>query len=707
MSDATDGPLHIIETYFECCGFDHTFLQGGTSVYLWNISRAFARKGHRVSIVTPAHGRLDDLRRRHTVEDLPYEDVHTLPLVLDPEVWLGFPAEVPVELRTTAHRIRLEGVDLYFLSNDYLDRLPDTFYPPYAAKGSDLTFFKPLVFQVESVRFLRGWFGGERAVVHAHEPYYHYLLPAALAGDPLKSVVTTVQSNMPITKKVYGPEVRRLLGLLGAPPLPPEPPAPPAGVREAQRQYQTRTHLHYEYPEDHLTVYGLVADHADRIDFLCEGQRDFSNGFRDTPFEELFAALPVAETVRRNAHKQFVGGCAVSDAWLAGDPDAVDRTAVLAGLGLDPALPTFFHNARYAVHHKGQVELFRAVDRVLSEGLDANFVLRCISGTGIDDPYVHEVVARHRGRIHLEWERVGEERVFALASAADFCVFPSKFEMDTFLIAQGEAMACGAVPVATAQWGMAHFGHADEGEGRTGFAVNRSFAEDDALLVDALADRLRQAARLYRERPGEYRELSARARAVARTFTWDHVAELHLEVFRELWRGSPPEPAVEAALRHGWFGLLPDAVWKERPDEVLAAAVAAGDLDAAERLGPLTGPMALRFFDAAWARADFAACEEVVARAPGAVPAERTAPLRGRCRPGGEGLVYRLGHAERVELVVPGPRGEGGRGEARVTEWTRTAPGEFTGAGPAGDPAARLLLTLSNGRIAWDEVRHG
>ncbi|MFE3126500.1 hypothetical protein ACFXHD_24100, partial [Streptomyces hydrogenans] len=72
-----------------------------------------------------------------------------------------------------------------------------------------------------------------------------------------------------------------------------------------------------------------------------------------------------------------------------------------------------------------------------------------------------------------------------------------------------------------------------------------------------------------------------------------------------------------------------------------------------------------------------------------------------------EGLVYRLGHAERVELVVPGPRDEGGRGEARVTEWTRTAPGEFTGAGPAGDPAARLLLTLSNGRIAWDEVRHG
>lgn len=181
MSDVTAEPMHIIETYFECCGFDHTFLQGGTSVYLWNLSRAFARRGHRVSVVTPAHGRLDDLRSRHVVEDLDYDDRYTLPLVLDPDVWQGFPAEVPLELRTTAHRIRLEDVDLYFLSNEYLDRLPDTFYPPYSAKGNDLTFFKPLVFQVDSVRFLQNWFADERAVVHAHEPFYHYLLPPALS----------------------------------------------------------------------------------------------------------------------------------------------------------------------------------------------------------------------------------------------------------------------------------------------------------------------------------------------------------------------------------------------------------------------------------------------------------------------------------------------------------------------------------------------
>ncbi|WP_257585850.1 MULTISPECIES: glycosyltransferase [unclassified Streptomyces] len=688
--------MHIIETYFECCGFDHTFLQGGTSVYLWNLSRTFAARGHTVSIVTPAHGRLDDLRRRYEVEDLPYEDVHTLPVALDPRVWQGFPEQVDLALRTTAHRIRLEGVDLYFLANDYLNRLPDTFYPPYSAKGRDLVFFKPLVFQADSVRFLRAWFGDEKAVVHAHEPYYHYLLPAALRADPTKLVVSNVQSNMPIAKKVYAPEVEGLLRLLGAdvelPGPDPEPDVPAAVV-----QYQQRTHLHYTYPPDHVAIYELTADHSDLIDFLSPGQLDFYAGFRDTPFEALFRRLPIADVVRRNAHKMFVGGCAISDQWLAWDPAAVDRAEVLGGLGLDPTLPTFFHNARYAVHHKGQIELMRAVDRVLSEGLAANFVIRCISGNGIDDPWFHEVAARHPGRLHFEWERVPEARVFSLAAASDFALFPSKFEMDTFLIAQGEAMAVGAVPIATDQRGMEHFRHADGPGTTTGFAVNRSFAEDDELLTAALADRVRQAAALWSDDPGRYRELSERAAAVARAFTWEHCADLHLAAFARLWEGRPAPLSTELALRQGWFDLLDD-------DRVTpAAAVEHGDIAAFERRAPFDADAAVRMFRAAWRRADFDTCERVLARLPGAVPEQESTRLRERSRllPDGR-LEYRLPHAERVEVVEA--RRASGRDVPEVRALERTGPGVFAGAAPSAD--GRLLLTLSSGRVTWDEVRH-
>ncbi|MDT0611126.1 glycosyltransferase [Streptomyces lancefieldiae] len=692
--------MHIIETYFECCGFDHTFLQGGTSVYLWNLSRAFAARGHRVSVVTPAHGRLDDLRGRYEVEDLDYADEYLLPLVLDPDVWHDLPAEVHLPLRTTAHRIRLDDVDLYFLSNDYLDRLPDTFYPPYSAKGRDLVFFKPLVFQVDSVRFLRHWFGAEKALVHAHEPYYHYLLPAALRDDPRKVVVSTVQSNMPITKKVYAPEVRRLLALLGAEADLPQDRPPAEPELEAVSQYQQLTHLHYEYPPDHVALYRLVLENADLIDFLSPGQLDFYASFRDTPFETLFARLPLAKAVKENAHKMFVGGCAISDQWLAWDPREVDRTAVLEGLGLDPALPTFFHNARYALHHKGQLELVRAVDRVLSDGLAANFVVRCISGAPLDDPCFREVAERHRGRLHLESERVDERRVFEYASAADFCLFPSKFEMDTFLIAQGEAMACGAVPIATAQEGMAHFLHARPEPETTGLAVNRSFAEDDPLLTTALVERVREAVTLWSEDPARYRLLSHRAAEVARQFTWEHCADLHLAAFGRLWDGEPAALPAERALRNGWFDLLKD---EEITEE---ATLAHGDLAAYARRAPVDPSVARRFFLAAWERADFATCERVVDRFPTAVTTEEVRGLRERCSVTGDGtLVYRLPHAERVELVTPAPRGTAARALPEVRELRRTGAGAFEGPPPT--PGARLLLTLASGRVTWDEARHG
>ncbi|GJF31033.1 hypothetical protein KNE206_37330 [Kitasatospora sp. NE20-6] len=701
--------MHIIETYFDCGGFDHRLIQGGTSVYLWNLSRALADQGHRVSIVTPAHGRLDDLRRYHDLETLDHRDSYELPLVLDPQTWGDrFPAEVRIPLTTTAHRLRLEGVDLYFLSNDLLDRLPDRFYPPYSSKGHDLVFFKPLAYQVDSIRFVRAHFAGERAVVHAHEPYYHYLLPAAFRDDPDKLVVGTVQSNMPITKKVYRPKVERLLEFLGADvTLPAEDAGLPLTEHEqVMSTYQQHTHLHYEYGPGHVRVYDLVADHADLVDFLSPGHQDFYTDFADTPFEQIFTRLPVHDTVRRNAHKSFVGGCAVGDTWTGGELPAVDRAAVLGGLGLNPALPTFFHNARYAVNHKGQVELFRAVDRVLTEGLAANFVLRCISDEGIPDPYVHDVAARHKDRVHLEWQRVDERRIAEYASSSDYCLFPSKFEMDTFLIAQGEAMAAGAVPIATAQLGMAHFGHTADpltGPGAataTGFAVDRSFTEDDPLLADALARRIHQAAALLHEQPEEYRRLRANAVANARQFTWERAARLHLDAFTPLWEGRRPVLRTEPILRHGWFDLLPEDAYTTDRDAVAAAALRLGDADTHRRCHAPDPATTRALFEAAWARADFARC----ARTADSDPALR-ARLDGRCTVEGGRVTYRLPHAERVELVEPAPAGPGRR-TVTVRQLDKHGD-EFTGAAPATGTELHLLLTLTGGRTTWDVVRHG
>jgi len=573
--------MHVVETYFECGGFDHRFIQGGTSVYLWNLARSIAEQGHQVSIVTPAHGRLDDLREIGAVE-IDYLDSYRLPLTLDRRTWPTFPAQVQVPLVTRAWHLSLAGVDLYFLSNELLDSLPDRFYPPYESKGTDLVFFKGVAYQVDCVRFIRnhllrdrntvddGAAGAEPLLVHAHEPYYHYLMPAAFRSDARVRVVGTVQSNMPITKSEYTPMVRGLLDFLEAPvDLPAADPAP-ATELVPMIQYQQRTHLHYAYPPDHVRLYDLVALFADRVSFLSPGHLRFYETFADTPFEQLFHRLPVADTVRRTAGERFVGGCAIGDAWLTDDGPPVDRTAVLVALGLDPALPTFFHNARYAVNHKGQVELMRAIGRVLDAGTAANFVLRMLSDSAIDDPVFTEVLCRHPGRVYLESNRVPDARIREYAMSAQFCLFPSKFEMDTFLIAMGEAMACGAVPIATAQEGMAHFGHVEDPyrdpEQATGFAVRRSFAEDDPLLVDAVAGAIVRAVHLYTSDPRMYEQLSTNARKRAREFTWTACASTHLAVFSDVLAGRAAargdngwsvEQATERTDRQWWGEHVP------------------------------------------------------------------------------------------------------------------------------------------------------
>ncbi|CAM5697107.1 Ribokinase [Streptomyces glaucescens] len=200
-------------------------------------------------------------------------------------------------------------------------------------------------------------------------------------------------------------------------------------------------------------------------------------------------------------------------------------------------------------------------------------------------------------------------------------------------------------------------------------------AEDDPLLTAALVARIGEAVTLWSEDPARYRELSERAVTVARQFTWKHCADLHLAAFHRLWRAEQAELPAERALRHGWFDLLKD-------EEITAeAALAHGDPGAYARLAPVDTPVARRFFRAAWERADFATCERIVDRFPTAVTADDARRLRERCSVTDDGtLVYRLPHAERVQLVIPAPR----------------------------DPAARaLLMSAASVHDRLDEVLHG
>ncbi|BCJ66318.1 glycogen/starch synthase [Polymorphospora rubra] len=711
--------MHVVKVAFEALGFDVRMMRGGLAPLVWQLAREYVDRGHRVSVVTPTHGRLDHLAARYDVTELDHHDEHLVPLVPDPAVWPDPPGDRTVTTR--AHLLRHEGVDVYLLGNDQLDLLPERIYPAAASEGTDPAFFKPLVFQVAALRFLLRRLGGEGAghgtggagaggeptLVQAYEPYYHYLLPPVLAGDPRFRVVSTVASNMPIDLGVYRPQLARLLAMFGTgvdldryldPPAPVAVPDDPGAARAAALATALAGHLRHTRLSagrgaDHVSLFALIADHCDSIDFLTPGQRDFYSTFRDTPYEVAFRRTAVARVVRDNAGKQFVGGCGVPAPWLDRDPGTVDRTRVLDGLGLDPGRPTFHHVARYSVHHKGQWELVRAVEAVLATDPEVNFVLRMATAAGGDapvgEPYFQRVADRFPDRVRLFWSMADEETFFREAVAADYCLFPSKYELDTFLIAQGQAMVCGAVPIATAQESTRHYRPVP------GFDLPRSFTPDDPRLTRALVGRIHEAARLWRGDPDGYRRLSADATALGRTFTYAAAADRRLDRFARLLAGDVPPPPVEHLIGYGWFDQLDGRQWQTHRAAIRAAAIGFADLEAVRRSGPVDVATLRQLHAAADRRGDLDRCLEL---ADLLGDTERARALRRRCRliphPDGPELRYEVTGAAGVDLVGPDgrprPLEPDGPAFRTVLPW------------PDVPDVPVFLLRLASGRSTWD-----
>jgi glycosyltransferase AcbS len=718
--------MHIIEFYFNVAGFDYKFICGGIAVYTWNLAQQFSRSGHKVSMVMAAHGQIDYLKSKYEVEKLECSYHYTLPLILDSNVWKDFPSKVELQLHTEVYKLRLNDIEIYFLSNEYLNMYPDSFYPPYEVKGKDLSFFKPLVLQMDFIQFVQDYFKKGKCLIHAHEPFYQYLVPIVFKGDPDKMVISTVQSNMPINKKVYKPETKALLDFFKV------------DIDLSQfddkiddsdlfmrcvKQYLPSTHLFYDYPSsDYVSFYSMVLKYSDLIDFLSDGQKHFYSTFADTAFADFFQLLTVAKIQRENYHKYFVGWCAIPDKWIDGSKTAIkldDRNCILRSLGLNPQYPTFYHNARYAVEHKGQVELMKAIDTVLGENLEVNFIIRCISKVGIDNPYFHEVIKKYPHNLYFEWNLEDEERLFQYVTAADYCLFPSKFEMDTFLIAQGEAMLYGAVPVATQQEGMRHWLHGKsiEDPDATGLAVARSFQEDDRVLVANLAEAIRKAVAIYQHNPTLYQRLTSNSQKVAQQFTWDVCAREHLKVMEPYYRGQKREVSLEELLENEWFDQMNEKMVIKYRERIRERLLETGNFSWHRKFFPGETDDYDRFFESAYRLGKFHECLAIIAYQPKSEQQKLIlSRITVRQKNGDFEVEYSYPYAERIELFLANQDLRGFFNDSPVRKlkdfqgvFLKRENGLFTGrfSTDSPNPEMYFLLTLDNGRVVWDRRING
>jgi glycosyltransferase involved in cell wall biosynthesis len=635
--------MHIIECHFEFSGYDDHLVKAGTSVYLWNLVRQFRASGHRVGAVTPSHGLLPRLRDEgHRLTDLGWCRTERIPVRLDPATWPDQPDEVTLTVTARAWQLTVEGIEVVLLDGDPLDRFSDVFYPPRRLEGVDLAYLKPLVFQVMAARYLADRVA-PGAVVHLHEPVYHYLLPAALSTHGF-TVVSTVQTNLPVNTQVYGPQTRALLAHLGADPGAAEGLADPAlddDLHRTMRAYLPRTLLYSDGPHrpghDYVSVLALVVRTASAMDFLSSGQLEHAITQGGTPFEQLFRELAVRRELVAHRERLVVGGCAIGDEWHTVERGPRRRRTTLSALGLDPDLPTIYHNGRYQVDHKGIRELLRGLRMLLDGGVRANVLIHLLSGGPIDDEDLTALAEDHPDLVRASDAPMTQAELMDWAASSDICVFPAKFEMDTFLMAQGEAMAAGAVPLATAQQGTRHFRHRFDlaDPDATGLALPRSFRVDDRLLAAAVHDGLRRLVALVAADDELVTALRARSVAVARQFTWGRVAERFLAVFTACRTGTRPADATP-------------------PDRPLS-------LDASAPLGHATVRPAPDGVEVAWAGPRAGTVEAVTLVEDGGVE---------------------------VVALEPGPDGR----------WTGRI------AGPSHRPVA-VLITAPDGRCVWAEAR--
>ena len=206
--------MHVIQTYFDCEPIQQ-FVPCGTPLELWDTSVTLSQRGEWATIVAPVRGRLDALRELGGLVQLDYADTYCLPLDIGADaVGRRWPGDAEIPVTTTVHWLPVDGVDLYFLSNEMLDRAPGRPSPASSPHAPDQRQVERLAFQVDTIRFIRSFFGPEQAEIRAHELYDPFLLPAGFATDRTKRVVSTVQGDLPLTSPEHRGLVARLMHLL-------------------------------------------------------------------------------------------------------------------------------------------------------------------------------------------------------------------------------------------------------------------------------------------------------------------------------------------------------------------------------------------------------------------------------------------------------------------------------------------------------------
>eukprot|EP00292_Cryptomonas_paramecium_P033456 CAMPEP_0113702042 /NCGR_PEP_ID=MMETSP0038_2-20120614/24945_1 /TAXON_ID=2898 /ORGANISM="Cryptomonas paramecium" /LENGTH=560 /DNA_ID=CAMNT_0000626071 /DNA_START=37 /DNA_END=1719 /DNA_ORIENTATION=+ /assembly_acc=CAM_ASM_000170 len=193
------------------------------------------------------------------------------------------------------------------------------------------------------------------------------------------------------------------------------------------------------------------------------------------------------------------------------------------GFTVSPEIPLFVFMGRLDAQ-KGVDILFEALDKVLKEGIQAQF---SFMGSGIEE--LEEVAAELETKYPKNFKAIlsfkGQEK-YKTYAASDFALMPSRYEPCGLV--QMEGMRFGVLPIVAPTGGLAD----TVKDLKTGLVMERELDMDEIVPedVEMIADSIKRAVKLYSDKQ-TINTMQKAAMAAAKDYSWTKATKEYVQHF--------------------------------------------------------------------------------------------------------------------------------------------------------------------------------
>jgi glycosyltransferase involved in cell wall biosynthesis len=505
---------------FRCnigCAIDQCIQGGSVGFVIWETVNHVKDKypNQEIVIPLPLSGQLENLKEKFIVNRRPeYDFSYTIPFTLNKDIWSdpGFPDSI--HIKTEVYEIIQNDISIILFSNDFANSCSKILYPFFDTKGKDIYFYKQLLYQVDCFNFITAYKKGTPKIVHIHDLNNGYLMSALLSTDKtVKSMISIIDSKM-FEQAIYEPLLIDICKTYGV----------DLSIRKNQNvsylpeiisygdgipEFSTGTYIYKNY----LLPQHLAYTYADFVTADSPGHFQFITSYKDVELSDFYKEeiAPLANPLIQSGHFRPVP-LGLYEEWFKVF-DSLQDVTVDKYDGF-----TFLHNARFDPFHKGQFELFEAIDELCSKHSNIKFILSIVVFSPDTVEELKKMEQKFPGQVEIVDDiligkrKMTKKDLAMLMKRSDFTIAPSKNSLESFCFAIGECMLFGNIPLISDQLPLQHWLVEYPADIRDELSLpNVNGNEKNDRLVKAIVDKIEYIINNYTpEKIEQLRKIAAR-----------------------------------------------------------------------------------------------------------------------------------------------------------------------------------------------------